>query len=115
VIEDEGLQEHARTTGVYFLDALHELERKHECIGDVRGVGLFLGIELVESDGITPATQLADQVINALREERILVGTDGPFENVIKLKPPMVVTSADVDRFIEELDLILASAGLSAA
>jgi 4-aminobutyrate aminotransferase-like enzyme len=112
VIEDEGLQEHARTTGANFLDALRELERKHECIGDVRGLGFFLGIELVERDGMTPATEMASAVINLLREERILTGTDGPFENVIKIKPPMIVTTADVDRFIEELDLILAGIGL---
>ncbi len=111
VIEDEGLQEHARTTGAYFLEALLELERKFECIGDVRGLGFFLGIELVESDGVTPATTLAAQVINALREQRILVGTDGPFENVIKIKPPLVVKREDIDRFVHELDLILSGIG----
>jgi 4-aminobutyrate aminotransferase-like enzyme len=55
---------------------------------------------------------MASAVINLLREKRILTGTDGPFENVIKIKPPMIVTTADVDRFIEELDLILAGIGL---
>jgi 4-aminobutyrate aminotransferase-like enzyme/Ser/Thr protein kinase RdoA (MazF antagonist) len=112
VIENEDLQEHARTTGAYLLDKLCELERKHQCIGDVRGMGLFLGIELVESDGMTPATHLADHIVNALRERRILTGTDGPYENVIKIKPPLVVNSADVDRFILELDLILADTAL---
>jgi 4-aminobutyrate aminotransferase-like enzyme/Ser/Thr protein kinase RdoA (MazF antagonist) len=107
VIDNEGLQEHARTTGAYFFDALCELERNHTCIGDIRGRGLFLGIDLVEHDGITPATALAGKVVEVLRERRILTGTDGPSKNVIKIKPPLVVTQADVDRFVWELDLIL--------
>lgn len=107
VIENEGLQEHAHSAGAYFLDALRELKDKFECIGEVRGRGLFLGIDLVESDGMTPATALAGRVVDALREGRILTGTDGPGENVIKIKPPLVVTRADVDRFILELESIL--------
>jgi 4-aminobutyrate aminotransferase-like enzyme/Ser/Thr protein kinase RdoA (MazF antagonist) len=110
VIEDEGLQEHARTTGAYFLDALGELESRFECVGDVRGRGLFLGIDLVLANGITPATELADHVINELRERRILTGTDGPANNVIKIKPPLVVATEDVDRFILELAPILETA-----
>jgi 4-aminobutyrate aminotransferase-like enzyme/Ser/Thr protein kinase RdoA (MazF antagonist) len=113
VIEDEGLQEHARTTGSYFLDRLRELENKFACIGDVRGLGLFLGIDLVGEDGITPATGLAGHVVDALREQRILTGTDGPSNNVIKIKPPLVVTRANVDRFVLELDGILAGGNTS--
>lgn len=113
VIDDEGLQEHARTTGAYFLNTLRELERKFVCIGDVRGLGLFLGIDLVEADGITPATALAGHVVDALREQRILTGTDGPSNNVIKIKPPLVVTQGDVDRFVLELDVVLACANTS--
>ena len=113
VIDNEGLQEHARTTGDYFLDALRELEHKFECVGDVRGRGLFLGIDLVESDGITPATALANYVIDELRDKRILTGTDGPANNVIKIKPPLVVTQADIERFVLDLELILARAELN--
>jgi 4-aminobutyrate aminotransferase-like enzyme len=113
VIDNEGLQEHARTTGAYFLDALRELEHKFECVGDVRGRGLFLGIDLVESDGITPATALANYVIDELRDKRILTGTDGPANNVIKIKPPLVVTQADIERFVLDLELILARAELN--
>lgn len=104
------MQEHARTTGAYFLQALGELEGRFRCVGDVRGRGLFLGIDLVEEDGITPATELADNVINELRERRILTGTDGPANNVIKIKPPLVVTKPDIDRFIVELVPILETA-----
>jgi len=107
VIEDEGLQEHARATGADFLQALGELGSRFQCVGDVRGRGLFLGIDLVLADGLTPATELADHVINELRERRVLTGTDGPANNVIKLKPPLVVTEEDVDRFVLELDPIL--------
>ena len=109
VIDNEGLQEHARTTGAYYLEALGAMKPRYESIGDVRGIGLFLGIDLVESDGITPATALADHVVNGLRERRILTGTDGPANNVIKIKPPLVVTRADVDRFVLELDAVLAN------
>lgn len=61
----------------------------------------------MDNDGITPATALADHIINALREQRILTGTDGPLNNVIKIKPPLVVTQADVDRFVLDLELVL--------
>lgn len=107
VIENEDLQEHARITGSYFLDSLRKIAPKYECIGDVRGLGLFLGIDFVESDGITPATALAGDVVDALREKRILTGTDGPFNNVIKIKPPLVVSKSDVDRFIFDLEAVL--------
>jgi len=111
VIEDEGLQDHARSTGGYFLDVLRELQSRFECIGDVRGLGLFLGIDLVEDDGITPATELTSRVVDELCENRILTGIDGPANNVIKIKPPLVVTRGNVDRFVLELDRILASEG----
>jgi 4-aminobutyrate aminotransferase-like enzyme len=70
-------------------------------------MGLFLGIELVEADGFTPASTLARAVINALRDHRILTGTDGPYDNVIKIKGPMVVTAEDVDRFARVLREVL--------
>jgi 4-aminobutyrate aminotransferase-like enzyme len=114
VIENEGLQEHARTTGAWFLEVLRDLCDRFSCIGDVRGVGLFLGIDFVGRDGITPATALAHRVVQALRSHRILVGTDGPFDNVVKIKPPLVVTRADVDHFVLVLEHILEQPGYEA-
>jgi 4-aminobutyrate aminotransferase-like enzyme/Ser/Thr protein kinase RdoA (MazF antagonist) len=108
VIEQEGLQEHARVTGDHFLSRLRSLKEHHPAIGDVRGSGLFLGIDLVV-DRITkePATELAADVANALRERGVLVSTDGPYDNVIKIKPPMPFTAADADVVCAELDAVL--------
>jgi 4-aminobutyrate aminotransferase-like enzyme/Ser/Thr protein kinase RdoA (MazF antagonist) len=103
VIEQEGLQRNALQVGWHAEVRLRELQERHRVIGDVRGWGLFLGLELVEADGLTPAPALAKQVVDALRDERILTGTDGPFHNVIKIKPPLVVTREDIDRFVDAL------------
>ena len=108
VLADEGLQENARQIGNYMQDGLVNLKAKHEIIGDVRGVGLFIGIELVESrETLAPAAQRASDTVDRLRRRCILTGTDGPFGNVIKIKPPMVVNREDADMFIRVLDDIL--------
>ncbi len=110
VIRDEGLQAHAADIGTYFLDGLNELRNRHPIIGDVRGKGLFLGIELVrDRDTLLPATTEARLLVNALRRRRILVGTDGPFDTVIKIKPPMVVSRDDASMAIQYIDEILQS------
>ncbi|NNJ89774.1 MAG: aminotransferase class III-fold pyridoxal phosphate-dependent enzyme, partial [Eudoraea sp.] len=88
VIEEEGLMEHAKITGDYLKDELWGLQKSHSVIGDVRGYGLFLGLELNGSKG-EPLTELAFVLKNKLRENHILVSTDGPNENVIKIKPPL--------------------------
>ncbi len=99
VLEEEGLQENARVVGDYLLASLRGLE--HELIGDVRGCGLFLGVELVR-DRVTlePASLEASRVVNRLRERGVLTGTDGPHHNVIKLRPPLCFTKEDADRFV---------------
>ena len=108
VIEHEGLQEHARITGDFFLSSLRALQDRHAAIGDVRGRGLFLGIELVLDRATKqPATDLAADVVNALRDRGVLVSTDGPFDNVIKIKPPLPLTVGDVDIVCAELDAAL--------
>ncbi len=108
VIEDEGLQEHARKVGDAFIAGLRSLQQRHALIGDVRGLGLFLGVELV-NDRTTqePATLAADAVIQALREHGILLSTDGPFNNVLKIKPPMVFSAANADEVVTRLDAVL--------
>jgi ethanolamine-phosphate phospho-lyase len=107
VIEAEGLQAQAADVGAHALALLRELQQRHPVIGDVRGLGMFIGIELVQADGIAPATARAQEVVNALRRERILTGTDGPHNNVIKIKPPLVVSRQDMERFARVLDAIL--------
>ena len=94
VIEDEGLQAHAARLGAQLLDGLSGLAARHEVIGDVRGHGLFVGVELV-SDRSTkePAGDVADRVADAMRDRGVLVSTDGPHHNVLKIKPPLVITT----------------------
>jgi len=105
VIREEGLQRHALELGTYLRDGLRALMTTHRLIGDVRGAGLFIGIELVrDRDTLEPATDEAAAMINALRDRRLLVGTDGPFENVIKIKGPLVVTEDDATMFIAAVD-----------
>jgi 4-aminobutyrate aminotransferase-like enzyme len=99
VLEEEGLQENARVVGDYLLKGLRGIG--HELIGDVRGCGLFLGVELVRDRGtLEPASGEASRVVNRMRERGILAGTDGPHHNVIKLRPPLCFTKEDADRVV---------------
>jgi 4-aminobutyrate aminotransferase-like enzyme len=107
VIETEGLQNHALELGQYLMNGLRSLQVSHPTIGDVRGLGLFNGLELVRDDALEPAANQADYVVERLREKGILAGTDGPYHNVIKLRGPMVIAKDDVDFFLETLDQIL--------
>jgi 4-aminobutyrate aminotransferase-like enzyme/Ser/Thr protein kinase RdoA (MazF antagonist) len=108
VLEEERLQERALRVGNYWMAALKALQERHSLIGDVRGSGLFLGIDLVRDRSTRePATEEADYVVNRLRECGILAGTDGPHHNVIKLRPPLIFSEADADLFVETLDAIL--------
>ena len=77
-------------------------------MGDVRGRGLFLGFELVRDDEtLEPAADEASYLVNRMREEGVLNSTDGPLENVIKLKPPLVFSESNVSQFLETLDAVL--------
>ncbi|MEO6594439.1 MAG: aminotransferase class III-fold pyridoxal phosphate-dependent enzyme [Planctomycetota bacterium] len=105
VLDDEGLAGNAARTGDHLLHGLRELQQRHERIGDVRGAGLFLGVELVlDRDRKTPATAAANRIKNRLRERRILIGTDGPFDNVLKIRPPMTFDTLAADVLLTELD-----------
>lgn len=108
VLRDDHLQANALTMGNDLIGRLRALQDRHPLIGDVRGMGLFLGIDLV-TDHTTraPAAVAANHVVNRLRERGVLAGTDGPFHNVIKLRPPMIIERADIDRFISVLDSVL--------
>ncbi|MCP5120801.1 MAG: aminotransferase class III-fold pyridoxal phosphate-dependent enzyme, partial [bacterium] len=109
VIEEEGLQASARVVGDHLLARLRRLAGRHELIGDVRGHGLFLGIELVrDRDTLEPATEEATATIEAMRDRGVLLSTEGPFHNVIKIKPPMVWTAAHADILVDTLDEVLA-------
>ena len=104
VIENEQLQSHALEVGSWLIESLAPFKDEFQSVGDVRGSGLFLGVELVtDRETLTPATKLAHAVVQRMRERRILLSTDGPFENVIKLKPPLVFSMADAERLVMTL------------
>jgi 4-aminobutyrate aminotransferase-like enzyme/Ser/Thr protein kinase RdoA (MazF antagonist) len=108
VLRDEGLQEQALRVGRHMLEGLGNLMNEHTQIGDVRGSGFFLGVELVRGrQTLEPATEEATLVVNRLRDSGILLGTDGPFHNVIKIRPPMPFSQADGDLLVATLDRIL--------
>jgi 4-aminobutyrate aminotransferase-like enzyme len=108
VLEEEHLQESAARVGGHLLEGLRGLMDRHPLVGDVRGAGLFLGVELVrDRTTLEPAPDEAAYVVNRLRELGILTGTDGPHHNVLKLRPPLVFTAADADLVVAVLDEVL--------
>jgi ethanolamine-phosphate phospho-lyase len=92
VIEEEELQENAKVVGAYYKALFVQLQEKYTCIGDVRGNGLFIGIEIVKDNSLEPDTELAHLIKNQLRNKNILISTDGPFDSVLKTKPPLCFT-----------------------
>jgi 4-aminobutyrate aminotransferase-like enzyme len=108
VIETEGLQENAYRAGKCLIDGLKGLMDKYPLIGDVRGLGLYIGVELVlDRETLEPATEHADYIINRMRDHGILISTDGPLENVLKIKPPIVFSEKNADEVVNALDKIL--------
>jgi 4-aminobutyrate aminotransferase-like enzyme len=105
VVQEENLQSHALQIGERLLGGLRELQQRHEIIADVRGSGLFIGVELTKDQ--TPSTTEATRIVNRMREEGILIGTDGPSHNVLKIRPPMPFSEDDADQLLDTLDGIL--------
>ena len=109
VLEREDLQACAARTGSYLKARLESLAARYPVIGDVRGSGLFLGVDLVRSrETFEPASQQARQVMDRMREHGVLIGRDGPAGNVLKIRPPMVFGVAEADRLTDALDEVLA-------
>ena len=110
VIESEQLQQNALEIGQHIADGLWSLADAHDCIGDVRGNGLFIAVELVtDRDEKTPATELAGHVVNELRNRGVLIGSIGPDNNILKLRPPLVLRESDADFMLGILDESLAA------
>ncbi|HSM07212.1 MAG TPA: aminotransferase class III-fold pyridoxal phosphate-dependent enzyme [Longimicrobiales bacterium] len=108
VLEADDMQEHARIVGRHLRSALEALGERHPCIGDVRGRGLFLGVELVrDRDRKTPAPELARYVVDRAATLGVLLSTDGPDHDVLKIKPPLTFTRQDAERVVGTLDRIL--------
>jgi 4-aminobutyrate aminotransferase len=108
-IEERNLLANCAETGAYLRAGLEELKDQHELIGDVRGMGLLQAVELVtDRQAKTPAANQAAQVMEAARENRLIIGKGGMYGNVLRISPPMNVGRADVDQFLRLLDRSLA-------
>ena len=108
VIEDEGLVANAAKVGAYLRQGLLTLAERHPVIGDVRGEGLLLGVELTD-EARQPATGHARKMTEAMRERGILLGATGPAGNVLKIRPPLVLEREHADLLLQALDEVLAS------
>jgi 4-aminobutyrate aminotransferase-like enzyme len=104
VVQREGLQSHAHEVGDALVASLRSEVGAHPLVGDVRGSGLFVGVELVrDRASLEPAAPEAADVVNRMRDEGVLIGTDGPFANVLKIRPPMPFTRDDADVLVQTL------------
>jgi 4-aminobutyrate aminotransferase-like enzyme len=113
VIQREGLMDNARRVGEALKRDLEKLSLRHSVIADVRGAGLYIGVELAEkspggSGAPAAAPTLAKRVVNGLRERRVLIGAAGRYGSVLKLRPPLCFSSADADELLAALDDTLA-------
>ncbi len=107
VIKEEKLQENAKIVGDYYKSLFFELQKKYNCIGDIRGSGLFLGMEIIKENSIEPNIVLAHHIKNELRNRNILISTDGPFDSVIKTKPALCFTKENAKKVVENIDEVL--------
>ncbi len=107
-IHNEHLQESARQTGELLMERCRELMQKHAIIGDVRGHGLFVGVELVRDRvSLEPAVPEIDKVVEEMKERGFLLSTDGPLHNVLKIKPPLVFSKENAEALAKNLDEVL--------
>lgn len=109
VIEEEQLQQNAQQVGDHYLSLLKGLQKNYPSIGDVRGSGLFLGVEIVKAGGLSPDTELAHLIKNELRNNNILISTDGPYDSVLKTKPPLCFTKQNAELVVENIEKVLKS------
>ncbi len=109
VLEEESLVQNALDVGGVLAAGLRHLAGSHDCVGDVRANGLFIAVELVtDRDQRSPATQLAGRVVNELRNRGVLTGSIGPNNNILKLRPPMVLSAGDAEVFLGVFGEVLA-------
>jgi 4-aminobutyrate aminotransferase-like enzyme/Ser/Thr protein kinase RdoA (MazF antagonist) len=107
-IKNEKLQQNAKKVGTYLLKRLKELMKTHQVIGDVRGWGLFIGVELVRNRAtLEPAKEETEYIVERLRDLGFLINLDGPLQNVLKIKPPLSFTLENADRFVNTIDIVL--------
>lgn len=115
VIENENLQKQVIEVSKFMLDELEKLKQKHEIIGDIRGYGYFIGIDLVKSKKTRePAIELARIVLKLMRDAFILLSLDGPYSNVLKIKPPLCFNQENAENLTSTLDKVLCDLKLKA-
>lgn len=108
VIEDQNLLHNSAQVGAMLKAGVESLARSDERIGDVRGAGLYLGVEMVSDRATkTPDSKLALGLVNAMRAKRVLISATGFNANVLKIRPPLTFTPAHVDRFLSALESAL--------
>jgi 4-aminobutyrate aminotransferase / (S)-3-amino-2-methylpropionate transaminase / 5-aminovalerate transaminase len=100
-IQKEDLEARATETGNYAMSKLRELQKQNPLIGDVRGAGLMIGVELVKDEKLTPAAMEAEAIRESLLRQSVLVGLGGVYGNVIRFQPPLIITKPQIDRAIE--------------
>jgi len=106
VIDAESLLENVTNTGAYTRAGLQQLQNRYESIGDVRGRGLFLSVDLVKDRASkTPDADAARQMANLMKAEGVLISMHGRYENVLKIRPPMVFSKENADRLLTALDV----------
>ncbi len=106
-IQSDGLMENARDVGAYFKAAMQDLAEEHAKIGEVRGAGLFLGVDVVQDGSKEPDAVRTSRIVNGMRDEHILISACAKTANVLKIRPPLVFTRANADRFVETLNIVL--------
>ncbi|ATG37385.1 putative aminotransferase class 3 [Phaeobacter piscinae] len=106
IVDDEGLQENARQRGADLITGLRDLQSRHQAIGDVRGMGLFVGVELIRADG-SEASEICAYVKNRMRDHRILIGSEGPSDNILKIRPPLTIDAEGIEMILKTMDRIL--------
>ncbi len=108
VVQDENLQASAIEIGRYLSNGVKELSKSHSIIGDVRGSGLFIGVELMRDEN-TPATSEMADLIEYAKDAGVFLSCDGPDNNILKIKPPMIINKTDVDLFLNVFDAAISA------
>ena len=109
VIERDRLVENARQIGAHLRAGLQTLAARHESLGDIRGAGLFIGVEIVtDRHSKQPDGNMATWIVNGLRRKRVLIGASGPYANNLKIRPPLICTKQNADTLLTALDEVLA-------
>ena len=109
-IKEHNLMENARERGQQLCDGLAELQKKHPIIGDIRGLGLMRGAEFVHADK-SPAAEELDRVLEAMKDRGFIIGKNGVARNVMAFQPPLVITAADIDNVLNNLEDVLTELG----